>query len=238
MRLIMVLALLSLMLDPQEPRSAGSSESELPQENVPIDYDGIVPGSQDPAFDGQINVTFSIYLTPTGGRPVWTERQALKANNGRISTKLGTTNPIPWRITVSNFKFASMRINDGPEILPRMPIVNVGFVQADGDFASESKAYSNSTKLDAEPRPAAAWAEAYHSAKVLGRRLPTYSEWYSSAFASALKDFSGHYEWTMPWVYDTSSHSDLNALFRGRYQGCDYMDLDPILNRYSFRTCQ
>ena len=46
---------------------------------------------------------------------------------------------------------------------------------------------------------------------------------------------AGHYEWVLPWVYDTASHGLYNRYFRGRFQGCDYMDLSPE-NEYPYRV--
>jgi len=219
--------------------ASGLSQAQatrITEPNVPIDFVGFLPGTQDPEFSGEVEVEFAIYLTPTGGRPVWSEKQKLTVSKGRISTKLGTRTPIPWSLTIGNFKFASARIGEGPEVLPRMPIVNVVYSES-SVMEKQIHAYSTSAVPERMPRTKASWSEALKNARKEGMRLPTYLEWYAAAAAGNLLSFSGHYEWTMPWVYDTASQGELNDQFRGRIQGCDYMDLDPAANAYVYRLC-
>lgn len=231
--LITLACLVSVGLRPLEDEGK-AADSKRP--NVPIDFVGFLPGTQDRTLAGEFPVEFSIYLSPTGGRPAWSERQAVTVSQGQIAVKLGLTTPIPWSLTVANFKFVSARIAGGAEVLPRMPVVNVVFAATE-TISFASKNYSNAGKLESDPRPGSTWSDALDTAHREGKRLPSYVEWYSAAAAGELRRFSGQYEWSIPWVYDTASHGELNDHFRGRFEGCDYMDLDPMLNMYPYRLC-
>src|SRR5262249_37190416 len=82
------------------------------------------------------------------------------------------------------------------------------------------------------------WAAALEAARAQGGDLPSYEQWYDDlarCSAGAVADRAGHYEWVLPWVYDTASHGDYNRYFRGRFQGCDYMDLSPE-KEYRYRV--
>ena len=73
-----------------------------------------------------------------------------------------------------------------------------------------------------------------------GGDLPDYEAWYAALEAaplSQLAERTGHYEWVLPWAYDTASHGRFNRYFRGRYAGCDYMDLSPT-KRYHYRVAR
>lgn len=229
-----LVCLVVLFLIQSQLPSAQRGPEEQSKPSVPVNYDGLLPGNQDLSYSDIVSVEFSIYLTPTGGRPLWTERQRVAVSNGRISILLGTTNPIPWSITTANFKFVSARISGAPEVLPRMPIVNVAYAQSQQsqDIAQH---YLSTVALDKKPRPKSTWAAAYDYALKSNASLPTYLEWYAALMQGSIEDCHGHYEWTLPWVYDTASHGELNKHFRGRFEGCDYMDMDPALNEYFFR---
>ncbi len=211
------------------------SSKGLERPNVPIDYVALLPGTNDCSFNGEIGVEFAIYVTPTGGRAIWMEKQVVVAKDGMIDTQLGRNSPIPWEITVANFKFVSVRVDGGPEILPRMPIVNVVYFAKDALGLRTDQVYRVEQAMEAQPRPERTWAEAFAVAAQNGTSLPSYRYWYAAAVSGKLEEFIDHYEWTVPWVYDTASHGALNEYFRGRFQGCDYLDLDPALNRYRFR---
>lgn len=217
----------------QGERSRESAVGAIPR-NVPIDFDGFLPGNQDITLAGVVPVEFAIYLSPTGGRSVWSEKLSVPVSNGRISVQLGLINPIPWSITIANFKFLSACVAGGTEVLPRMPIVNVVYFQESSTRKPESE-YASGATLERLPRPGATWTEALLAAIEEDTRLPSYREWYAAANAALISDCVARYEWTMPWVYDTASHGPLNEHFRGRFQGCDYMDLDPALNKYAYR---
>jgi hypothetical protein len=212
------------------------SAGDAKQPNVSIDFVGFLPGTQDRGFSGQVEVDFAIYLTPTGGRPVWSEHHTVIVVKGQIAIKLGLKTPVPWTLSIANFKFVSARVAGGTEILPRMPVVNVVY-SASKTLSLPTGSYSKRTVPEKASREGAMWAEALAVAKKEGKRLPTYLEWYSAAAAGTIDDFADHYEWTLPWVYDTASQGQLNAYFRGRFQGCDYMDLDPTMNKYAYRLC-
>lgn len=229
-----VLLALSLLLTPWVIGQERTTGSDRP--NVPIDFVGFLPGNQDDTYSGFVPVEFSIYLTPTGGRAMWSEKQVVQVSNGKIHIRLGEQCPIPWAITIANFKFLSARVSGGTEVLPRMPIVNVVYSQSKSS-SGQTGSYGSLEPLERTPRPSSTWEDALHTAAKEGKQLPRYYAWYEAASRGILEDCFGHYEWTLPWVYDTASHGDLNDHFRGRFQGCDFMDLDPSMNRYAFRLC-
>src|SRR5262249_43902750 len=99
---ILSVALLILLGTAATSAQAPKAADESPKPNVPIDYEGFIPGNQSEDLAGDFEIEFSIYLTPTGGRPVWSESQSVHVEKGRIKIQLGLKKPIPWCITIAN----------------------------------------------------------------------------------------------------------------------------------------
>jgi hypothetical protein len=213
---------------------------------VGLRFEGWLPGTRDPTLAGTFKVAFAIYRSPQGGAAIWTESRSVVVERGRMDLVLGTEAPIPMDVHEATFKFLGASVDGAPEVYPRFAIVNVVYlspeavarVVGDGGKAAATRAPSAARKVVAlEAQPSATWREALAKARAAGGDLPEYDEWYAALPTlprDALLARSGRYEWVRPWVYDTASHGSLNDLFRGRFQGCDYMDLSPG-NGYAWR---
>lgn len=236
----MIHLLLSVLLQ------AGGATTEVnPAEPVvPLRFHGFLPGHIQRAYHGGHNVDFRIYLTPQGGEPVWQERHPVAVRNGWIDVSLGGIHPIPLAVHEATFKFLGASVDGGREIYPRYAIVNVAFVSVQEAAAAAREMQAGRPEVagvhelvEDFTQPAATWREALQQARAAGAELPDYQAWYRSLGTASESDLalrSGHYEWVLPWVYDPASHASLQRFFRGRFEGCDYMDLSPA-NRYPYR---
>ncbi len=218
-------------------------------------FEGFLPGSINPTLEGTYTIDFKIYLSPQGGDAIWQETQAVEIRKGRMDIVLGLVQKIPMSIHEATFKFLGASVNKAREVYPRYPIVNVVYVSpkeallASADKEEEGLAprkprtydgaYSHAgVRVGIETAKPATWRDALAVARAKGGDLPDYQDWYRSLGACSEKDMlerSGHYEWVLPWVYDTASHGRYNRYFRGRFEGCDYMDLSPK-QEYMYRV--
>jgi hypothetical protein len=231
MKLAMICAGL-LALEAQE-----STESAQPEPRIGIEFNGWLPGSVDPALEGTFRVDFRIYKSPQGGEAIWREVQEVRVEKGEMRVVLGAVEKIPLSIHEATFKFLGAAVDGNPEIYPRFPIVNVVYVSpkealvAVTGEAVEKRAYARpEVRVSGETEEARTWLAAYRAARAAGGDLPSYVDWYEDlgrCTAESVLERAGHYEWVQPWVYDTASHGLYNRYFRGRFQGCDYMDLSP-----------
>jgi len=226
------------------PASARKVDDEQPPPRVGIRFEGFLPGTRDEKLAGDFDVEFRIYLSPQGGDAVWRETRKVQVVAGRMDVELGEVNPIPFEIHRATFKFLGASVGGAREVYPRFSIVNTVF--ASPEEALRPPASSPETQHYAKPRAnvaaqtevASTWEAALRLARERGGDLPDYRDWYADLARcdrAQVLERSGHYEWVAPWVYDTASHGEYNRLFRGRFQGCDYMDLSPE-NKYVFRV--
>jgi len=66
-------------------------------------YQGKITDPSGAAFNG-ISMTFSIYTTPTGGTPIWTEtHSAVEVYHGLFSVILGETNPLSFPLDTTYY---------------------------------------------------------------------------------------------------------------------------------------
>jgi len=232
----------------QATATDATPESGREELRIGIRFEGFLPGSIDPQLAGVFEVDFRIYLSPQGGDAIWEESQTVEVRGGRMDLVLGLERKIPMSIHEATFKFLGASVDGAREVYPRFPIVNVVFVspkeallasadrpERGGDADPEPRTYGGAyshagVAIESETAPAATWVQALLGARARGGDLPDYQDWYRSLGACSEKellDRSGHYEWVLPWVYDTASHGRYNRYFRGRFEGCDYMDLSP-----------
>ena len=227
--------------DPHALGSQPQSETRPELQPMGLEFEGLLPGTNDMTLNGSYEIDFRIYLSPQGGDAVWKETRTVEVRRGRIDIVLGEKNPIPWEIHEATFKFLGASVNKKREVYPRFAIVNVVYVspkeallasaEPEGSPAdARGPAYSSRAIVENATEEACSWREASVRARARGGELPSYRDWYhalETCGEAHLAERSGHYEWVRPWVYDTASHGRYNAFFRGRFQGCDYMDLSP-----------
>jgi hypothetical protein len=155
----------------------------------------------------------------------------------------------------ATYKWLGASVNGQREIFPRYPIVNVVYAspreallaherwragQEGGKAAAGYEPKAPGAVLAAGKREVLTWKDAFEAARAEKKTLPDYEQWYRQLERlppDESADWTGHYEWVLPWVYDTASHGRYNDLFRGRFQGCDYSDLSPQ-KKYRFRLAE
>ena len=99
------------------------------QAEVPplINYQGVLVDANEDPINGHRSVQFKIYNTPTGGNPVWAETQVVEFHDGLFHVLLGDNTPIPPDIFEGSVKFLSIKVENDPEMIPRKPLVSVGY---------------------------------------------------------------------------------------------------------------
>jgi len=91
-----------------------------------LNYQGKLTDANGPVT-GTVSITFSIYDTPTGGSPLWTEPHGnVIVTNGLFNAILGGTTPIPDSVFNGGERYLGL-IVDGEEMTPRQQIVSVIF---------------------------------------------------------------------------------------------------------------
>jgi len=102
--------------------------AQIPQS---VNYQGILTGSNGEAVpDGQYRVQFSIYHSPVGGSPLWTElwdsaigTTSVQIKNGRFNVMLGTHTPIPLDFFETHTQsYLGIKVGTDQEMQPRQPI--------------------------------------------------------------------------------------------------------------------
>jgi hypothetical protein len=234
------------------PAPAPQQAPAKPEPRVGVRFEGWLPGTHDENLEGEFQVEFRIYLSPQGGDATWSETQTVRVKRGRMDVELGTLQPIPFALHRATFKFLGASVGGAREVYPRFTIVNTVYASPEEalrtlETARATPAESKradypapQVRFDARTEEKRSWEEALRAARESGGDLPDYRDWYADLAKcdkAAVLERSGHYEWVLPWVYDTASHGEYNRLFRGRFQGCDYMDLSPD-NAYTFRIAR
>lgn len=218
---------------------------------VTIDFNGFLPGNIDTTLSGKFEVEFRLYRSPQGGEPVWREHHLLDVSGGRVDVKLGSKEPIPMDIHEATFKWIGASVGGQREIFPRYHVVNVVYVSFKEALLAREPAQTKDVKSGpyaTTPRievsgiteKASTWREALIHARQQGRDLAGFEDWYGSIVSPTttnIEERTGHYEWVLPWAYDSASHGRYNEFFRGRFKGCDYMDLSPQ-KQYVYRMAQ
>ncbi len=235
----------------QDPAPKPPAADAVKEPRVGVRFEGFLPGTRDEKLKGEFEVEFKIYLSPQGGDAVWSEAQRVKVEAGRMDVVLGKETPIPLALHEATFKFLGASVGKAREVYPRFTIVNTVFASTEEALrtpavegapaaarAGAAGVYSApGAKVNLAAEQPCTWKQALLAARAAGGDLADYQDWYR-ALAGCTKDQliarTGHYEWVLPWVYDTASHGEYNRLFRGRFQGCDYMDLSPT-NQYVCR---
>jgi hypothetical protein len=86
-----------------------------------IGYQGqLTSPSGAPVEDGVYTMTFSIYNSPTGSTPLWTQTSAVTVTNGLFSVELGDiSNPIDAAVFPGGPRWLGVQVDPDPEMLPR-----------------------------------------------------------------------------------------------------------------------
>lgn len=237
-------ALVAIALAVSAPAEQESTDHAPETAPVPIRFAGRLPGAVDDELEGTFEVTFRLYRSPTGGRAVWSETRRVGVERGRIDLRLGTKTSIPDGLHEENFKWLGASVDGGREVYPRFHVVNVVYASPGQPLLPapekevEREPLAPRSRLSGRSPTTSTWRRALARARELGGSLPEFDAWYdelSAAGPDQRTDRVGHYEWVMPWAYDTASNGRYNAFFRGRFEGCDYSDLSPA-REYFYRV--
>ena len=92
-----------------------------------LHYDGRLLDDDVPA-EGSFEVTFAMYPGAEGGDPLWSEVHEVTVDDGLFSVLLGSVNPFPPTIPVDHDAlYLSMRVDDNPEMSPRLVLASTTF---------------------------------------------------------------------------------------------------------------
>ncbi|MFZ5891380.1 MAG: hypothetical protein ACOY0T_10040 [Myxococcota bacterium] len=78
-------------------------------------------------LSGPVIFRFSVYDTPTGGTPLWSEVQPITLEDGYFSSVLGSVTPIPLTVFEGKQKYLGVTVGNDTEMAPRQPLVSVPY---------------------------------------------------------------------------------------------------------------
>ncbi|MFT3774177.1 MAG: hypothetical protein QM820_53115 [Minicystis sp.] len=84
-------------------------------------------------LQGSVSLTFSVYATPAGGAPLWTETQTVALDEGYFSTQIGATTPFPAGLWDGSTRYVGIAVGADPEMAPRQPTSSVPYALVAGD---------------------------------------------------------------------------------------------------------
>jgi hypothetical protein len=112
-----------------------SDEVNVPDVPHKINYQGYLTDADGNQITGDLDMTFKIYDSPTGGAPLWSETQtSVRVGKGLFTVILGSVNPIPGDVFPSGgSRWLETEIED-QTLTPRKEIVSVAYaLKADKD---------------------------------------------------------------------------------------------------------
>lgn len=121
LRSTLALALLVLLAAPAASRAAEDVPRTLAFQGRLVRADGT------PELSPQ-DLTFSLYASPSGGSPLWQERQpAVQVSNGYYAVVLGTVQPLRYELAEGSALYLGVALTGQSELTPRLPLVSVPY---------------------------------------------------------------------------------------------------------------
>ena len=91
-----------------------------------ITYQGYLTGSTNAPVNAPVDMTLSLYSSPTGGTPLWSEHQAaVPVVNGVYSLLLGTVTPIT--LSFDTVYYLGVAVGSDPEMTPRQELSSMPY---------------------------------------------------------------------------------------------------------------
>jgi hypothetical protein len=94
-----------------------------------LSYQGYLTDTSDEPLDGEIDITFRLYSTSTGGTALWseahTESNAVPVEDGLFNVMLGSLTPIPSTVWSSGAAYLGVQVRNDTEMAPREVVGNV-----------------------------------------------------------------------------------------------------------------
>ena len=88
-----------------------------------ISYQGTLLEASEQPISGNVNMTFGLYDTPTGGTSLWTETHsgvnAVPVENGLFHVLLGSLTPIPATVWGHETLYLGVKVGNDLEMVPR-----------------------------------------------------------------------------------------------------------------------
>lgn len=111
-----------------------SSQGALAQAPASMVHEGHIDLSQLSATCiPPLTVEFSIYTTPTGGAPVWSESSGVTTDaGGDFTVLLGSTNPLTPAVFNGAIRYLGFRVCGGAEVLPRSMLASAPYAISAG----------------------------------------------------------------------------------------------------------
>src|SRR5262245_48728277 len=83
----------------------------------------------DGPLSGATSVTVSVYDVPSGGAPLWQERQSVNAANGVVNLLLGSVSAMPAGLFEGGDRYLALAVNGDGEMAPRQRIAATPFAR-------------------------------------------------------------------------------------------------------------
>ena len=116
-----------------EPVSGGqiaASTSVSPSESSApglVNFQGLLKDSQGNAISSSVQVAFLLYVSPTGGAPLWQESQNVTAQDGLFNTLLGSVTPLTPATFQGGERWLGIKVGSDAEMTPRLRISSVPY---------------------------------------------------------------------------------------------------------------
>jgi len=105
-----------------------SSASSVPSR---LSYQGLLTDSNGSGIDTDINLTFKLYNTLSGGSALWTEAQSgVHVTNGLFQVYLGKITPLPGDLFNGQALFLGVTVNSDSEMTPRTELSSAPYAFA------------------------------------------------------------------------------------------------------------
>ena len=94
-----------------------------------INYQGYLTNDTGSPLNSppNVNVTFRLYTTPTGGSVIWNETQAVEVANGLFNVELGTVSPLSLPDDFNTPLYLGIEVETDGEMIPRRELTLTGY---------------------------------------------------------------------------------------------------------------
>ncbi len=92
-----------------------------------ISYQGVLNGDDGTPVNGSVNMTFSIYDSPSSGAPLWVENQTVSVSNGAFNVLLGSVEGLPADLFLEDIRYLGIKVGADDEMTPRQQITSTAY---------------------------------------------------------------------------------------------------------------
>lgn len=115
-----------------------------------MNFQGVLTDSNGARVNGQVQATFRVYPTETGGSPIFEETQTVDALDGLVSVLIGSVTPLDATTFSGEVRWLGIKVGSDPEMSPRLRIASVpfAFVADTASAADTATQAANANLLD------------------------------------------------------------------------------------------